>query len=127
MLLNFNQQNHVLNAKLCSVVGEKEEADPKPEGGESDVSESKESFFNQAAPIDISPLWDMNVRDSVTSSKIPDHQINKMRSQVLAFERVIHIFNGWHPSGFPYFEITMTNILALQIGCLKKSFLHFKI
>ena len=47
-----------------------------------DESETS-SFFTDNVPIVANPLWEMEIRDLVTSSKIPDHQINKMRSELL--------------------------------------------
>ena len=78
------------------VVDEKEENDEKSE--ETETGEVT-SFFN-SPPFDATPLWQMSVRDSVTSSKVPDHQINQMRSQLLAFDRVnLHLELSMHRFG----------------------------
>ena len=89
-----------------SVVDEKEENDEKSEETEKgDVTSSLNSTpFDvnplNSTPFDVSPLWQMSVRDSVTSSKVPDHQINQMRSQLLAFDRVnLHLELSMHRFG----------------------------
>jgi hypothetical protein len=46
-----------------------------------DDEQSKETIFGNA-PLE-NPLWSSNVRDLVTSSKVPDHQINKLRAELL--------------------------------------------
>ncbi|XP_038057792.1 ribonucleases P/MRP protein subunit POP1-like isoform X2 [Patiria miniata] len=73
--------------------------------------------FPRAAPV--SPLWEQSMRESVTSTKIPTHKLNKMRSKLIVPGQEMSL--GRQDSRVPVLLLQQPGIQPSNVGTVTAS------